>query len=81
MHQDYLDQPKAVGTQDTVTSAINDLEQCLGLTESMVYGTPNGAVPVTSQSEVAASKPADHRNRIREITERLARINNQLDVL
>jgi len=81
MRQDYVDQPKAVGSQDTVTSAINDLETCLSLTESLVYGTPAGSVPVNSQSEVASSKPADHRNRIREITERLARLNNQLDVL
>ena len=77
----HPDAPKAIGSQDTVTLAISDLEQCLSLTESLVYGTPAGAVPVNSQSEVASSKPAEHRNRIREITERLARFNNQLDVL
>lgn len=77
----HPDAPKAVGSQDTITHAINDLEQCLALTESLVYGTPEGGIPVNGGSEQASSKVASHRNKIRELCDRLSRVNSQLDAL
>lgn len=79
--REYADMPQQLEEpRMTIGRALENLEQCLQLTESLIAGVPAGELKMNGGT-VASDPLIRYREHIEEVTKRLADINQKLTIL